>query len=826
MKYKSASSFAIFCFSLSFLAGCGGSSYNAPKSSGDKVRVAFNGVESSLRSSRGSKKNRHGPNALAKEVANDDLSRIYQAMGVEKENADPDFEYDEPPLIQFQYLKALYEEVGESFAFGTKYAYTLTGQVYYDFDTRAATSAPEFLQQYTMDLSLVINIDESDLIQAEIFFDMTYQHGDTRRHQTRYADLVLDYDMDEAAPTYTLTMRDSDNLLEFPNEDERYNNAEYDYVHVEKNEIKEWRKFGVCSPEDLAHYQESEFVYKYSVLRAYKDRTKYRIENFFKKDDALKKSVIDGLGLIEAINAGKDFTKKPSTQNEKIKAVVDKFNAALGKDIVNSFIYSGTPEEWVPSIDPGQDNLFLQILPSEGWDGGDVDIDADLADYFDPSKGVAIPKTEKRGYFRIVEKAGNENIVTTFNDFTDLNVRVRSTSYDKTKWIDVEGNGHELFSKYMMRSGFAAQYYEAGDEGEMTLEFEISRKQDANIKLQDSFTLTLRNASAYQKVLGDWGVVMDYVASYAIDVNAVPEFHAAEGTVFTARVEQDGKSGYVGFYHPNGNAKAVSDYKASLLALGYVHSLGSQGDTYTKRFDAKTLHKLIVSDSRIYFAFVESEEQEKSITDAIKELIDNDNIMVPTFTGDYEYTVEDYLIHISLNDADIVSDYVASLAGFGFTTGLDMDQDTIALMYEGDTLYRIAARGKTLAIEHSPAILTLVGDFNAWNVKDDMYRFAYLSISEFGQMYVSLQDFAVNSGEAFKVVQNHSWDGGGYGFGLFTGSSTFDPKDAGFTGGENDNIVATKPQNVSIRIQFALSYDGANPGGLILNPLMIDIYSH
>ena len=133
---------------------------------------------------------------------------------------------------------------------------------------------------------------------------------------------------------------------------------------------------------------------------------------------------------------------------------------------------------------------------------------------------------------------------------------------------------------------------------------------------------------------------------------------------------------------------------------------------------------------------------------------------------------------------------------------------------------------KAIPFTASPAILTLVGDFNAWNVKDDMYRFVFLSISEFGQMYVSLQDFVVNSGEAFKVVQNHSWDGGGYGFGLFTGSSTFDPKDAGFTGGENDNIVATKPQSIDIRIQFALSSDGANPGGLILNPLMIDIYSH
>ena len=57
------------------------------------------------------------------------------------------------------------------------------------------------------------------------------------------------------------------------------------------------------------------------------------------------------------------------------------------------------------------------------------------------------------------------------------------------------------------------------------------------------------------------------------------------------------------------------------------------------------------------------------------------------------------------------------------------------------------------------------------------------------------------------------------------GSSTFDPKDSGFMGSANDNIVATKPQNIDIRISFGLSSDGANPGGLILNPLVIDIFS-
>ena len=60
-------------------------------------------------------------------------------------------------MIQFQYLKALYEEVGEDFTFGTKYTYNLTGSVYYDFENRVATESAEFLQQYSIDLSIKIN---------------------------------------------------------------------------------------------------------------------------------------------------------------------------------------------------------------------------------------------------------------------------------------------------------------------------------------------------------------------------------------------------------------------------------------------------------------------------------------------------------------------------------------------------------------------------------------------------------------------------------------------------------------------------------------------
>ena len=170
----------ICCISL---AACGSNKdkVKLPSSNYEKVQFAFNGVESSLNSSNSSKKLK--ANNLSKTDINlamsyvepviklmanttnaDDISTIYGALSVEKETSNPSFEYDEPPMIQFQYLKALYEEVGEDFTFGTKYTYNLTGSVYYDFENRVATESAEFLQQYSIDLSIKINIDENDLI--------------------------------------------------------------------------------------------------------------------------------------------------------------------------------------------------------------------------------------------------------------------------------------------------------------------------------------------------------------------------------------------------------------------------------------------------------------------------------------------------------------------------------------------------------------------------------------------------------------------------------------------------------------------------------------
>ena len=248
-----------------------------PSTSYEKVQFALNGVESSLKGSVSKKATLNAGlvafaesapvlKLMAKNVSGDSLSTIYSAMSVEEVTDKPSFEYDEPPMIQFQYLKALYEEMGDNFEFGKKYSNTSTGSIYYDFKNRVSPEEEQYLNTYSFTCSVSLNIDNDDLINAYVGFDLTFTNNGVSRHEKMYVELILDYDMNETSPTYELSMNAITDLLDYQNDNEKYFDDEYDYVKVDKNSIKEWRKFGICSPTSLADYQKDDFVYKYSSL--------------------------------------------------------------------------------------------------------------------------------------------------------------------------------------------------------------------------------------------------------------------------------------------------------------------------------------------------------------------------------------------------------------------------------------------------------------------------------------------------------------------------------------------------------------------------------
>lgn len=801
-----------------------------PSTSYEKVQFALNGVESSLKGSVSKKATLNAGlvafaesapvlKLMAKNVSGDSLSTIYSAMSVEEVTDKPSFEYDEPPMIQFQYLKALYEEMGDNFEFGKKYSNTSTGSIYYDFKNRVSPEEEQYLNTYSFTCSVSLNIDNDDLINAYVGFDLTFTNNGVSRHEKMYVELILDYDMNETSPTYELSMNAITDLLDYQNDNEKYFDDEYDYVKVDKNSIKEWRKFGICSPTSLADYQKDDFVYKYSSLRAFKDSKKYKLENFYNKNQALKTAVIDCLDLSNSISGYDSFFASVGTNNPKIKTVIDKFSSIYGKDIVNSFVYTGATEQWIDDREPEPENLFLRV---ESTGGFQLYQDIKLDHLFNPNIGW--DEKGAKQYLTIYLKNGENNLVDTYNSFNGLNVKVRSTAYGNAKWIDVDSNNIGLFMDYIKNSGFKGCY----DENSLaytpiTLEFDISLKSNPEVKLQSNFEIELYNESCYLELLKDWDLVEDYINAYSPIKDAIPAFDNDSNVCFSPSV--DGASGSIGLNASNGLATSVSAYINKLKNnLGFVEN--SYSSTYTKRVSNDYVLVLTVYEpsaksesGSIRFEFQEKQKPNASITDVLNGLIDNDNISIPDFfAGEYEYSVEDNVVRIQTDDSTLTGNYINSFSSYEFII-YESYSGLAAVKYIDGTIYQIRDLGRSIAIEKIAVSFSLVGDFNSWNEQDTTYDFVELSVKD-NNLYLS-KGIALGQNQAFKIVRNHSWSGGEYGFNLGAAEPEFVKN---FDCGENENIIAKESGNFLIKIRINLHYVYGAPENHI-DPLMLEVES-
>ena len=168
---------ALFSLSLIFpLTACG---QNGKNSDFKKVQKAFNGVESSLREKQKAPVKR---NSLHRNEINegpssalDALSSLFESKGESRGDTIDDLEFNQPPMIQFQCLKTVFDSTGEDFTFSNKYYDTIKGDVYFDINTgeeKNAQSGDEYHYTYDFLLSLGIKFEDS-LITADISFDIT-----------------------------------------------------------------------------------------------------------------------------------------------------------------------------------------------------------------------------------------------------------------------------------------------------------------------------------------------------------------------------------------------------------------------------------------------------------------------------------------------------------------------------------------------------------------------------------------------------------------------------------------------------------------------------
>ena len=300
------------------LIGC--NTNKLPTTQYEKVKFAFNGVEKSFKSPKVVKRNKplllkrnkiggSNPSSALDTIFNlyteedkrddflDDVSYNQPPMiQFQYDDFLDDVSYNQPPMIQFQYIKKVLEKIGNGYEFDKKYYDTITGEMYVDINTGAKKEkGDEFKYNYTFTLGMDINIDDNNLITADVSFDINLKKGSESYTTKWYVGIELDYDMANNSPNYTMSMVTENDERELP----YYGSYtyEYDYVEVKNSEINEWRKFCMdndhrlvkdASHQDFNAYVNEGCEYKVDACSWYKNGTYYKNKNVRQKSEAAK----------------------------------------------------------------------------------------------------------------------------------------------------------------------------------------------------------------------------------------------------------------------------------------------------------------------------------------------------------------------------------------------------------------------------------------------------------------------------------------------------------------------------------------------------------
>ena len=168
--------FGAICASI--LSGCKSKKkYKAPTTPHDKVAVAFNGVESSFANYKNNYSTSSARTRSTRKVgqsdssgALSDIASIYTSYDSQGDRID-ELDYDEYPMIQFQCLKRTFDYFGENYDFGTKYAKTMNGTIYFNPATGDKREINDvFKYEYSFNLSLQIDMETDSII----FFNETF----------------------------------------------------------------------------------------------------------------------------------------------------------------------------------------------------------------------------------------------------------------------------------------------------------------------------------------------------------------------------------------------------------------------------------------------------------------------------------------------------------------------------------------------------------------------------------------------------------------------------------------------------------------------------
>ena len=445
------------CISLS---AC---SEKLPTTEYEKVEFAFKGVEKSFKNI--SKKSSHYVDADGNTVlfSGNDTPELFAAHYGVSDTANAalqiisnlytsddsrgddvsDIEYNQPPMVQFQYLKAVLEKIGKDYEFGKKYYNTMTGSIYMDMATgkeKPATEA-DYKYDYTFILALQIDIDENDLITADVSFDMTFTKGAESHNTKWYVGFNLDYDMTSTTPSYKLNMMTDEDETGLP-----YRNTfliENDYVEVDNNKIKEWRKFVFETDrrliKDDTHqtfddYIAEGIVYNVNTVKWYKNSNLNKITQMSdEKAVTIAKAYYD-YGLTSTDINGTPFINKEGVESVAIAQFYREMSNMYKDDVIKSMVIDYDED------DHGDDH-------GDGGQGGQGGDQGDQGEDQQPRDSLAFLDITGESYWenQLISKDGNPTLSELLNEsewWTNDGITINHP----TAWLKDGATGRETVS--------------------------------------------------------------------------------------------------------------------------------------------------------------------------------------------------------------------------------------------------------------------------------------------------------------------------------------------------------------------------------------------
>ena len=429
------------------LSSCGKKKDKLPETAYEKVAFAFNGVEKSFKDA--DKRSADATTYAVKRLLageGDPLSTIRSVYtsGDSQGDVIDELEYTQPPMIQFQCLKAVLEKIGKGFEFGAKYYDDITGEVFVDVATGRDMSDDanknDYKYDYTFRLALRIDIDKADLIKADVSFDIRLVRGNEDVSMIWYVKMILDYDMTSTTPIYTLTMwtANDERQLAF-----RGNYTyEYDYVDMKAAGINEWRKF-VLEPDaklvkDANHqsfetYRGEGVVFNADTCKWYADKDLKKITRYDENKGAIIADAFYAFGLHSTNIDGTAFLSVNGIQSNAIKTAYNDFSEIFRKDVIYSLVTE--KEDDHSGGNGGHGNAVavgISVLTEEGeaWSARNIERDCTLSEllsgYGPWGQGIGA----KRPCVYSIDADGNR--IERLENFTD---------YDFTITVGKPGQG-------------------------------------------------------------------------------------------------------------------------------------------------------------------------------------------------------------------------------------------------------------------------------------------------------------------------------------------------------------------------------------------------